>query len=81
MIVMNILNKAIFKDKGQAAVEYLLMTAVVVAMIFGIMKIVKERFLGDLNNCEASQSIACTISSQFSTLGTRGNFQYFRIIR
>lgn len=54
-------------QKGQTAIEYVLLLMVVVVMIISVMGIVRERFLGDPENCDGAgrQSIACIISGKF----------------
>lgn len=71
-------SQSYIAQNGQAVVEYLLLLAVVVSLIASITGIIKERFLGNLDNCTgANQSIACNLKS----LITPGQFRYFKVRR
>lgn len=62
-------------QKGQTAVEYVLMLMVVMFLIFNVLGIVRDRFMGDPENCDSSPkpSVICIISGKFST----SNWKYF----
>jgi Flp pilus assembly pilin Flp len=70
-------------NKGQAAVEYILMVAVVAAMVTSIFGIVKRRFLGDASKCNQaanSKLLTCKINNIVSMGGQAGQikkFQYY----
>ncbi|GAB4022797.1 MAG: hypothetical protein Fur0010_26000 [Bdellovibrio sp.] len=55
-------------QEGQTAVEYVLLLMVVVIIIFNVLGIVRERFLGDPENCDTAgrKSIACIIAGKFN---------------
>ncbi|MCO4794786.1 MAG: class III signal peptide-containing protein [Bacteriovoracaceae bacterium] len=70
-------------DKGQTAVEYILLFSVVIVMSISIMKYVKTRVLGDPENCEgaAESSITCQVHGVFNSYkGSYAKFRYFRIL-
>lgn len=60
---------------GQTAVEYVLLLMVVVTIIFNVLGIVRERFLGDPENCDTAgrKSIACIIAGKFNP----DNWKYY----
>lgn len=71
------------KNSGQAAVEYILMVAVVAAMVTSIFGIVKRRFLGDISKCDQgtnSKMITCKINNILTLgvgAGSGRKFQYY----
>jgi uncharacterized protein (UPF0333 family) len=70
------------KNKGQVVVEYMLMLAVLVAIITSILALIKKRYIGDPRKCltPANQAtISCKLNS-FMDPGTGGGdkrFQYY----
>ena len=73
-----------WSEKGQTAVEYILLFSVVVIMTISFMKYVQERVLGDPEQC-ASQgnqsSFSCQIYGVFNSYqGDYSKFRYFRIL-
>jgi Flp pilus assembly pilin Flp len=70
-------------NKGQAAVEYILMVAVVVAMITSIFGVVRRRFLGDASKCNLAANrkmLSCKINGVLTMGGQPGQgkkFQYY----
>ncbi len=51
-------------QKGQTAVEYIFMIAVVVTIITSLLSVIKNKYLGDLSNCQGanSQKFLCKIN-------------------
>ena len=67
--------------KGQAAVEYLLLMAVVVTVMITVMTKVRNWMLADSGTCKDKKfSLICVVKKVFSEEAT-GNFQYFSLIK
>ena len=66
-------------QEGQTAVEYILLLMVMSFLIFSVLGIVRDRFMGDPNNCEGQPkpSIICIMSGKF----TNSNWKYFPLSR
>ena len=65
-------------DKGQTAVEYLLLLAVMIAISISVFGVIKEQVLAGANNCTPEQkSLVC----QFHRVFSHGQFRYFRLVR
>ena len=72
-------------NRGQAAVEYILMVAVVAAMVTSIFGVVKRRFLGDISKCKpptpaSRKMLTCKIDNimDLGNIGGPGKpFQYY----
>ena len=68
------------KESGQTSVEYILLFAVVIIMTLALMQQIKDRIIGDIDNCESNnQSIGCKIKAAFPTGGYE-RFIRFRIL-
>ena len=64
--------------RGQTSVEYILLVAVVVIVLFSVFSIVKERVLAGAENCVPGQkSLVC----QFHRIFSDSEFRYFRLVR
>ena len=60
------MRKFIKDNKGQVAVEYILMVAVVVAMVTSIMAIIRKKYLIDINKCSqpgSEKAITCKLNT------------------
>ncbi|MBT7609780.1 MAG: class III signal peptide-containing protein [Bacteriovoracaceae bacterium] len=69
-----------FSNKGQTAVEYVLLFAVVIVMTLALMKQIKDRMVGDISNCTAnSKDLGCKLRGAFPTGGYE-NFRYFKVM-
>jgi hypothetical protein len=67
-------------NKGQTAVEYILLFAIVVVMTLALMKQIKDRMVGDISNCQPnSQALGCKIRGAFPTGGYE-NFRFFKVM-
>ncbi|OFZ24838.1 MAG: hypothetical protein A2381_04285 [Bdellovibrionales bacterium RIFOXYB1_FULL_37_110] len=65
-------------EKGQTAVEYLLMLLVVVTILYTLSGRVYKYFLGDIKACNRySQSFVCRLYSIYNI----DNYLYFRLRR
>lgn len=67
-------------QRGQAAVEYILMLCVMVSIIVSILGMVKTRFLGNPEACESAANktkLLCKISSYLNDSGGSKHFQYY----
>ncbi|TNF30880.1 MAG: class III signal peptide-containing protein [Deltaproteobacteria bacterium] len=71
-------------ERGQTAVEYILLFSVVIVMAISFMKYVKERILGNPEQCAqagAQSSITCQVYGIFNSYqGSYSKFRYFRIL-
>ena len=66
------------KDKGQTAVEYILLLAVMTLIFISVFGIIKSRVLAGADNCTPEQkSLVC----YFHRLFDHGQFRYFRLVR
>jgi len=65
-------------QKGQTAVEYIMLTMVVVVLIMSLMRYVKKRVLGEGEACTPENK---TTVCQFERMFVGGNYRYFRVIR
>ena len=64
--------------RGQTAVEYILLVAVIVIILFAVFSIIKERVLAGTENCTSGQkSLIC----QFHRIFSDSEFRYFRLVR
>lgn len=67
-------------DKGQSAIEYVLLVAAMAAILFSIMGYVKNKMVA--TDCAVNgDSLGCRIQGIYSTIGTNNNFRYFTIRR
>ncbi|MCP4914091.1 MAG: hypothetical protein GY909_13345 [Oligoflexia bacterium] len=76
-------------EKGQVAVEYILLVAVMSALIFGLLGRVKDMMLPDPEACAntaaaaaggTQQALGCTFINLVNTLGTSdGKYRFFTI--
>jgi len=72
-------------EKGQTAVEYILLFAVVAVMLMSLMRYVQQRVLGNPDDCEGqtgpNQSMTCKIYGIFNSYtGDYSKFRYYRIL-
>lgn len=71
------------KNKGQVAIEYMLMIAAVAAIVTSIMGVVKKKYLGDMTKCITpvqQKTVLCRLSKavgNFGTSDTGKRFQFF----
>ena len=64
--------------KGQTAVEYILLIAVMALVIFSVFSIIKEKVLAGAENCTPGQrSLIC----QFHKVFSKNDFRYWRLLR
>ena len=71
-------NSKLFSDKGQTAVEYILLLAVASVVAFKMGDLLKQKILGESDNCTPeSNSFYCQVVSIYS--GT--NFKRFVVRR
>ena len=67
-------------NKGQTAVEYILLLVVLVSLITSILSYVKRRYLGDPAKCAQAvnrNTLLCKIESYVRPTGGSKPFQYF----
>jgi Flp pilus assembly pilin Flp len=67
-------------SKGQTAIEYILLLLVMVSIITSLLMMVKNRYLGNIEECEKAANkgtILCKISSYVSDSGGNKRFQYY----
>ena len=75
------MKKAFFKKKwnrGQTAVEYILLMVVLVTVILAVLKKINERFLTDDAECIDPNSPALVCKAK-RAMQVEGGFRYFRI--
>jgi Flp pilus assembly pilin Flp len=78
-VALKLKNRTLLKsESGQTAVEYILMTAVVVTIITSLMGYVKKRVLGEGEECTPEST---TIVCRFENIFAGGNYKYFRVLR
>jgi len=71
-------NSKLFSEKGQTAVEYILLLAVASVLAFKMGDLLKQKILGESDNCTPeSNSFYCQVVSIYS--GT--NFKRFVVRR
>jgi hypothetical protein len=67
-------------SKGQTAVEYILLFAVVLIMTLALMQQIKDRMVGDISNCRPnSKTLGCKIRGAFPAGGYQ-NFRFFKVM-
>lgn len=68
-------------EKGQTAIEYILMLAMVAALITSLTAYLKNRYLGNALECDKAQNrgkLLCTINSFMQPKnGTEKRFKYY----
>ena len=67
-------------EKGQSAVEYILLLMVMVTLITSLLSYVKTKYLGDPEKCNIpanSKTLFCKIQSYVRPTGGNKPFQYF----
>ena len=67
-------------EKGQTAVEYILLLLVMVTLITSLLSYVKTKYLGDPEKCNTavnSKTLLCKIQSYIRPTGGNKPFQYF----
>lgn len=75
--------KCFFKiscNKGQGAVEYILLVVVMVTIITSLLAKIKRSYLGDAMACTTpaqEKTILCQINSYMSPTGGTKRFQYY----
>ncbi len=70
-----------FLEKGQTAVEYLLLLVVAIGMTITVMSKVKKWMLADSATCDGKKfSLICVVKGVFSANSTN-NFQTFRVTK
>jgi len=71
-------NFLVLLNKGQTAVEYLLLLLVVVSLIYTLSGRVYKYFLGDMNSCtKNSRSFVCRLYNIYNI----ENYRYFQLRR
>lgn len=74
------LKSTLSSNKGQTAVEYLLMLSVMATIITSILGIIKNNYLGDPTKCDKpanSKTLLCKINGILEPSGTGKKFQYY----
>lgn len=73
--------KSLKGQKGQTAIEYVLMLLVMVSLISSFMVYIKRNYLGDLTKCNQAanrRTLLCKINSLISpNLGGSKRLQYY----
>ena len=67
-------------QKGQTAVEYILLLAVMASIITSLMVFIKNKYLGNAEECNRPANrgkILCKIDSYIRPTGGNKRFQYF----
>ncbi len=67
-------------QKGQTAVEYILLLVVMASIISSLLIYVKNKYLGNAEECDKAANkgkILCKISSYIRPTGGNKRFQYF----
>lgn len=73
-------SKSLKSQKGQTAVEYILLLLVMVSIISSLLVYVKNKYLGDPEKCQTPanrNTILCKINSYVKPTGGNKPFQYF----
>jgi len=73
-------NKNRISQKGQTAVEYILLLLAMVSIIVSLFGYIRKHYLGDIAKCTGSErTIVCTVSRVFSPGlgGTQKKFQFY----
>jgi Flp pilus assembly pilin Flp len=68
-------------QKGQTAVEYIFLLAVMVTVITSLLSVIKNKYLGDVSKCnpDNQKQLLCKINSIISDSGeSPKKFQYYR---
>lgn len=64
-------------QKGQTAVEYIVLMAIIVSIIIGLMKKVRQFLLADVNSCTPqSTQVICAWQRMFDQ---QNAFRYFQV--
>jgi hypothetical protein len=77
-------RKNLMNQKGQTAVEYIFLIAVMVSVITSIFAVIKKRYLGDISQCQNGASktqLICKINGILSDSGQSSigkKFQFYR---
>jgi uncharacterized protein (UPF0333 family) len=67
-------------NKGQTAVEYILLLLAMVTVIVSLIGYIRKHYLGDISKCTGTErTIVCTTSRIFSPGygGTQKKFQFY----
>lgn len=67
-------------EKGQTAVEYILLLLVMTSIITSMTVMLKNKYLGNPENCNTNaqkQQLLCKIDSYLNPSGGSKHFQYF----
>ncbi len=75
MIKFNLLKKY---DRGQTAVEYILLLVVLVTVILALLKKINARYLADDAECADPNSAALVCKAK-RAIQVDGGFRYFRL--
>ncbi len=68
-------------QRGQTAVEYIFLLAVVVTIITSLLSVIKSKYLGDMSNCTGanSQKFLCKINNLMMSNEDQGRrFKYYQ---
>ena len=74
------MKKLLKNEKGQTAVEYILLLLVMTSIITSILFYIKNKYLGDPAKCNLPanrNTILCKINSVFAPSGQK-KFQYYQ---
>ncbi len=74
------LSARFLNDKGQTAVEYILLLLVMTSIIVSLTAYMKNKYLGNPENCQTAASqrlLLCKIDSFINPTGGSKRFQYF----
>lgn len=67
-------------EKGQSAIEYILLLVVMVSIISSLLVYVRNKYLGNPEDCKGAANkvkILCKINSYLEPTGGSKPFQYF----
>nr|BDT28483.1 Flp family type IVb pilin [Bacteriovorax sp. HI3] len=67
-------------QKGQTAVEYILLLVVVTAIVTSLFGYIKTRYLGNIDQCSNPSNkgkLLCKINSYVQPTGGKKRYQYF----
>jgi uncharacterized protein (UPF0333 family) len=71
--------KIVHNDKGQTAVEYIFLLAVIVTIVTSLLSVIKRRYLGDISRCTPSSTqLLCKLNAIIADNGQQKKFQYYR---
>ena len=76
----NLISARLLSDKGQTAVEYILMLLMMTSIITSLTVYMKNKYLGDPEKCQTAaqrQLLLCKIDNFINPQAGNKRFQYF----